>query len=97
VNEALANVIRHAYEGADGKPIRVLVEYCAAEKDGPGELRVTIRDWGNGVNPVELPAKPQDPLRPGGLGLVCLGKLMDDVAFAPQPDGGMLLTMVKRK
>ena len=59
-------------------------------------LRITIRDWGNGVNPATLPAKPHDPLKPGGVGLVCLSRLMDDVIFAPQKDG-MLLTMVKRK
>ena len=93
VNEAMANVIRHAYGGAPEKPIVV-----SADRDDCGcvRVRVTIRDWGNGVNPAELPEQPYDPKTPGGLGLICLRELMDHVAYTPQPDG-MLLTMTKGK
>ena len=90
LNEALANVIRHAYEGAPDKPIRVI-----AEAPAPSTVRVSVRDWGNGVDPSQMPAKPRDPLEPGGIGLVCLKELMDEVLFTPQPDG-MLLTLTKR-
>jgi len=90
VNEALANVMRHADDGANDRPIEV-----AAELDGD-TLRVRVRDWGKGVNPEELPAKKRDPLTPGGLGLVCLRKMMDDVTFTPQPDG-MLLEMTRKR
>lgn len=89
VNEALANVIRHAYDGRHDRPVVV-----TADSD-PARLTVTIRDWGNGVNPQDLPRPPRDPTTPGGLGLICLRELMDNVAYAPQPDGGMLLTMTK--
>jgi serine/threonine-protein kinase RsbW len=89
VNEALANVIRHAYDKVPGRPIRV-----TAESDGR-EVQVRIRDWGNGVNPAELPARPYDPLEPGGLGLICLGRCMDEVRYEPQADG-MLLVLRKR-
>ena len=89
VNEALANVMRHAYGGATDRPIAVSC-HCQGE-----ELVVTIRDWGNGVNPAELPPKPYDPLEPGGLGLICLKQMLTDVAYVPQPDG-MLLVMRKR-
>ena len=91
VNEALANVMRHAYEGATDRPIVV-----GAECD-PDTIKITIRDWGTGIDPQSLPAKKCDPLTPGGLGLVCLREMMDEVVFAPQPDGGMLLTMTRRK
>jgi anti-sigma regulatory factor (Ser/Thr protein kinase) len=89
VNEALANVMRHAYGGATGRPIAVSC-HCQGE-----ELVVTIRDWGNGVNPAELPPKAYDPLEPGGLGLICLKQMLTDVTYVPQPDG-MLLVMKKR-
>ena len=92
VNEALANVMRHAYGGATDRPI----ELSADVDERAGALRVRIRDWGNGVNPEALPPKKRDPLTPGGLGLVCLRKMMDDVRFTPQPDG-MLLEMSRRK
>ena len=89
VNEALANVIRHAYGGAKDRPILVRA-YCQDRM-----LVVTIRDWGNGVNPATLPPKPFDPLEPGGLGLICLRRMMNEVTYTPQGDGGMLLVMKK--
>jgi anti-sigma regulatory factor (Ser/Thr protein kinase) len=92
VNEALANVIRHAYGGATDKPI-VVGAAC-----DPDSITITIRDWGAGAElPKNLPSKKCDPLTPGGLGLICLKQLMDEVIFAPQPDGGMLLTMTRRR
>ena len=90
VNEAVANVIRHAYGGATDRPIVV-----RGECEPTGGVRVTIRDWGTGVNPLAQPPRQRDPMEPGGLGLVCLRQLLDDVRFEPQPDG-MLLTMEKR-
>lgn len=90
VNEALANVIRHAYDGAEDRPIEVSAE-CNASA-----VTVQIRDWGNGIDPTTLPPRPPDPLRPGGLGLVCLREMMDGVRFVPQSDG-MLLEMSRNR
>ena len=90
VNEALANVMRHAYDNAVDRPIVVRAAF-----DGT-QVNVTIRDWGNGVNPAELPPGRHDPLKPGGLGLICLDKLMDEARFEPQSDG-MLLTLRRKK
>jgi serine/threonine-protein kinase RsbW len=88
VNEALANVIRHAYAGANDRAI-VVGAYC---KDDA--LVVTIRDWGNGVNPASLPPKRYEALEPGGLGMICLRRMMTRVDYKPQADG-MLLVMTK--
>src|SRR5438105_15701680 len=66
VNEAIANVIRHAYHGKPGQPIQI-----RAELDG-ATMRVTIRDWGNGVDPSTLPPRTYEPEAPGGLGLIWL-------------------------
>jgi serine/threonine-protein kinase RsbW len=84
VNEAMANIFRHAYGGAKDRPVEV-----AAEFDGTA-VSIQLRDWGIGREP---PAEPKhDPLTPGGIGLVCLKKLLDGLAFTKMPDG-MLLTM----
>ena len=91
VNEALANVMRHAYGGARDRSIVVRAWY------EDGALVVTIRDWGNGVNPASLRPKRYDPCEPGGLGLICLQRMMSEVSYVPQADGGMLLVMTKRK
>jgi anti-sigma regulatory factor (Ser/Thr protein kinase) len=89
VNEALANVMRHAYGGATDRPIRVDADFA------DDWLRIIIRDWGSGRDPSASP-HVHDPLTPGGLGMVCLGSLMDETTFDPQPDG-MVLTMRRRK
>jgi len=88
VNEAMANVIRHAYFGATDRPVEI-----AGWSDAVA-VYVSIRDWGSGQVP-KLRSK-RDPLTPGGLGMVCLRELLDDVVYEPQPDG-MLLTMTKRR
>lgn len=90
VNEAMANVMRHAYRGAPDRPIEVTAE------DTGDALRIDVRDWGSGENPEVQPAREFDPTTPGGLGLICLRQFMDEVKFNPQPDG-MKLTMVRRK
>ena len=66
---------------------------------------VTIRDWGKTFDPRALPwdkaaamaTHPPDPdeITPGGLGLLCMKRLMDSVTFTPQSNG-MLLTMIKK-
>ena len=94
VNEALANITRHAYSGAIDRPIRVIAEINGQCPDG--ELQITIRDWGNGESPVVLPDAPHDQLKPGGIGLICLRQLMDQTIFTPQDDG-MLLTMTRKR
>jgi anti-sigma regulatory factor (Ser/Thr protein kinase) len=83
VNEAMANITRHAYQGATDRPVKIEAQYEA------GSLEITIRDWGSGNDPSDAPPK-RDPLIPGGLGMVCLRTLMDEVTFTTQPDGMML-------
>ncbi len=84
VNEAMANVTRHAYSGAMDQPVEVKADF-----DG-SHLLLTVRDWGSGQQP---PTEPRhDPLTPGGVGIVCFKKLLDGFTFTKMPDG-MLLTM----
>ncbi|HEX8325167.1 MAG TPA: ATP-binding protein [Tepidisphaeraceae bacterium] len=96
VNEALANIIRHAYQGARGRPIELRAEVTE------GDAIITLRDWGNGRVPDVCDASLPDPaqpatFRPGGLGLPCMKKLLDSLSFEPQPDGMRLrMTKIKR-
>ena len=96
VNEAMANVIRHAYDNQPGRPIEFEADPVSEPHHGV-ELRLRLRDWCKGENPDAKPKRGYVPGEPGGLGLVCLQQIMDRVEYAPQPDGGMLLTMTKRK
>ena len=91
LNEALANIIRHAYGGKAGQPVEM-----RATMNGP-VLEIAVRDWGNGKLPdLTREKREQDLLTPGGLGLLCLKKMMDEVEFVPQPDG-MMLKMRRQK
>jgi anti-sigma regulatory factor (Ser/Thr protein kinase) len=89
VNEALANIIRHAYGEQPDQPI----EITALLADD--HLRIELRDWGSGIDPRSLPQPRYNPLTPGGLGLICLEQMMDRVEYVPQ-EKGMLLIMTKR-
>lgn len=95
VNEALANVIRHAYGGATDRPIEIDAD-CDDQR-----VRVRIRDWGAAFDPrsfgTAASSAKKDPLTPGGLGLICLRELMDDVTFEPQQPAGTLLTLIRSK
>lgn len=95
VNEAMANIIRHAYGNQPGRPIELEAEPISEPHHGI-VLRLRMRDWGNGVKPGDVPSRGYVPGEPGGLGLVCLQQMMDSVEYSPQPDG-MLLTMTRRK
>jgi len=93
LNEALANLMRHAYGGADDRPIEVIAQMQLADQ----EIGLSIRDWGVGRVPPEMVRRDACDLRPGGLGLLCMHRLMDDIRFEPKRDGGMLLTMTRGK
>ncbi len=90
LNEALANVMRHAYSGRTDRPIVVSAEFEA------DTLSVSVRDWGNGIDPSTLFHPTYNPHEPGGVGLICLSALLDRMIYSPQPDG-MLATLVKRR
>jgi anti-sigma regulatory factor (Ser/Thr protein kinase) len=89
VNEALANVIRHGYNGATDRPIAISADVA------DGQIRLQIRDWSKPFDPAKLPKAKLDLLKPGGLGLICMRRLMDEAEFVPLADG-MLLKLVKR-
>ncbi len=90
VNEALANVIRHAYQNAADQPILITADFADPL------MHITIRDWGKSIDASKLPAAPRDPLKPGGIGLICLRQLMDEIKFTPL-DEGTLLTMTRNR
>jgi sigma-B regulation protein RsbU (phosphoserine phosphatase) len=90
VDEACANVIRHAYGGACDARIELRLS-----QDGP-ELRFELRDFAPCVDPDTVRPREFDECRPGGLGIHFIDALMDAWSLTPQPGGGNLLTMRKR-
>lgn len=96
VNEAIANVIEHAYKFEKGRPIELRAEPIPPAAGRPrGGMRLRVRDWGPGIDPTLVDRGPKDPNIPKGLGLICMKEMMDSTDYAPQPDGGIILTLEK--
>ena len=93
VDEALTNIIKHAYKGADDRRIDVEFEMLGAPPEG---LQVRIRDYGEYVDPSQIKSRDLEDVRPGGLGVHIMTECMDRVQFTPAEGAGTLLTLTKR-
>jgi len=95
VDEALTNIIRHAYGNAADRPIEIeLVPMPGA--DGASGLEVRLRDYGPAVDPSRIRSRDLDDVRPGGLGVHIMNRCMDEVEYRAAEGGGTLLRLVKR-
>lgn len=96
VDEALANVMRHAYGGKPGYPIEVTCRRLRPAKDekGAAGIEIVLRDSGVAVDPSKLRGRPLDEIRPGGLGLHFMRQSMDEVQFS-RSQGQNQLRLVK--
>jgi anti-sigma regulatory factor (Ser/Thr protein kinase) len=92
-DEALANVIQHAYRGADDKPIDI--ELSPLVEDSHRGLRISIRDYGERVDRSRIRSRDLADVRPGGLGVHIMTHCMDELEYRPADGGGTVLTMVK--
>lgn len=84
-DEAAANVIRHAYCGAEGT-----IEYSAGIEDDGESLVIRMRDHGKPVSEECLKGRELEDVKPGGLGLHFMRCTFDEVRFEPHPDGTTL-------
>ncbi len=90
VDEAVANVIRHAYGGSiDG---RVELSFWL----DPGAVRFELRDFASPVDATRIRPRDLSECRPGGLGINLIDSVMDEWTFLRPDGGGNLLRMVKR-
>lgn len=95
VSEALANIIRHGYRGREDRPIWIRV----TPREGPGrtDLVIVIEDECEGVDLTCIRSRSGAQLKPGGLGVDIIQRVMDEVCYehrdAPH---GVRLTMRKR-
>jgi len=95
VDEALANVIKHAYEGKSGMPIVVTFRrLCGQNQKTCAGIEVLLEDEGVAVNPAKLKGRALEDIRPGGLGLHFMRQSMDEVEFG-RKHGKNQLRMVK--
>ncbi|HKW65162.1 MAG TPA: ATP-binding protein [Candidatus Acidoferrum sp.] len=96
VDEALTNIIRHAYQGEAEKPIEATFRRIQVARDGLEKpaLEIVLEDRGMTVDREKLCGRKLEDVRPGGLGLHFIRESMDTVEFS-RKWGRNQLRMVK--
>lgn len=94
VDEATTNIIEHGY--GHECPSRIDIT-CEPIKNG---LKIVIYDDAEPFDPTVVP-DPEinvslDDIKPRGLGIFFMRKMMDEVNYETSPDKGNTLTMIKR-
>ena len=83
VDEALTNIIRHAYQGKADQPIKISFRRLQEAQDGARRpaLEIVFEDHGARVDAKKLCGRDLEDVRPGGLGLHFIKESMDTVEF----------------
>lgn len=83
VDEALTNIIRHAYQGRTEQPIEASFRRIRVARDGTQKpaLEILLEDRGMAVDREKLCGRKLEDVRPGGLGLHFIRESMDTVEF----------------
>jgi sigma-B regulation protein RsbU (phosphoserine phosphatase) len=81
VDEAMQNIIRHAYGGPTDKPVDIDI----FREDG--HLVVRITDFAPAVDTSRIRPRALDDVRPGGLGTHFIQSVLDDHRFEEPPPG----------
>jgi serine/threonine-protein kinase RsbW len=90
--EIIVNVVNYAYSGGEG-------DLEISFVDGGDLIKIIFTDRGKPFNPLEEPEAdvtlPADERQIGGLGILMVKKLMDDVQYQYK-DGQNMLTIIKK-
>ncbi|MEW6556847.1 MAG: ATP-binding protein [Elusimicrobiota bacterium] len=75
IDEAFANIIKHAYQDKqDGK-----IYFLITVPDD--RIEIIIRDFGKKIDPETIKPRDLDDLKPHGLGVLLIHRLMDKVEY----------------
>lgn len=88
VDEACANVIKHAYQGDSNR--KISVKYILDQS-----FTVVIEDNGIKARPEAMAGRDLDDLRPGGLGLHFIRRAFDVCALDPGKKQGNRLRLIR--
>ncbi len=89
VDEALANIIRHAYKNRYDQKIEF--DCLVSEK----QMEFTLLDQGEPPDPARICAQPMDELALSGRGTHLIKAIMDEVSYK-QVSGGNQVKLIKR-
>jgi serine/threonine-protein kinase RsbW len=96
IRESVINAIKHGNRNNPAK--QVWVRFSMSPFPEPRELRICVRDEGDGFDPstVPDPLAPENMLKSSGRGIFFMRSFMDDVRINHHPDGGMEVCLIKR-
>ncbi len=89
-DEALTNVIRHAYQGHPGK-MTVSVNASA------DRIEIVVEDQGKKFDPTQVPPPELPRHKPGGLGVHFIRTIMDEMIYEGQNVEGNRLRLIKHQ
>lgn len=90
VQEAISNVIKHAYKGDESGQMRLKVSRKA------NQWNFRLADFAPAIDTSRYRSRDLNVLRPGGLGVFIIEQIMDSVEFIkPGADEGNVLVMTK--
>lgn len=93
IRESVANAVKHGNRFDKSKAVQVTFTDVA---EG---LEIKVRDFGSGfsVNEIPDPTNPENLLKTDGRGILFMRSFMDNVEWSNPADGGLLVTMLKRR
>lgn len=89
VDEACTNVIKHAYKHDYSQHMTLSFRLR------PDRLELRLRDYGTKCDPSRIKGRELDDVRPGGLGVHIIRKVMDEVTYDTRHSVGTELKMTK--
>ena len=94
VDEALTNIIKHAYQGQAGRPIDIELSYLSDGECCCG-IEVVLTARGRVVPIEDIHGRDLADIRPGGLGTHIMGCCADAVEYTHPAEGGTQLRLRK--
>ena len=93
VRESVANAVKHGNKFDESKHVKLTFE------DTGEVFEVTVRDYGTGFNPEDIPdpTDPENLLKANGRGILFMNAFMDEVSWSNHQTGGMVVKMVKKR
>jgi len=79
VNEACMNIIQHGYDNEENHEFTITI--YLTENNEARELIIQLIDQAKKVDPLKIRSRNLDDIKPGGIGVHMIHKLMDNVKY----------------
>ncbi len=91
VNEAAANIMKHAYHGREDRSIHLEAEAF------PGRLAIHLHHFGDAFDPSTAPPPSVDGSRDSGFGVYIIARSVDEVTYYHDERGRNCVALVKAR